>query len=225
MKNPLYRVLSALTALFLVAGCSHGTRMPIASEDAADFAPNAESANEGYLVGSFAATGKRGDRKVIALTRDEYFIYPAYGFYLRKIDGEDAGLKADIGLKRQNLGFSFDYRLKDGIGHAFAIQLPAGKYEFFQYVLDDGAKKWKPRKPYSVVIEIKAGRSLYIGETVVHTKYKESVTGADLLDGGYFTSSDQLTRDRDILYKKYPFLATIPMDMAILGPGLEHALQ
>lgn len=194
----------------------------MSSEDADTYTPDSEYTNGGFLVGTFAATGMKGDKKAITLSKEEFLLYQAYGFYLRKIEDEDQKIKADIGLKKQGFGFVRDYRLKDGIGYAFAIPLPEGKYEFYNYDFDDGAKKWKARKDFSIVIEIKAGRALYIGETVAHKKYAESVSGTLVSAGGYFTSSDQLERDKVILARKFPVLANIKFDTAILAPGLDR---
>lgn len=199
----------------------------------------------GYLIGSF--TVARGDYPAGARN----FHYNKYEFMYRQFDparkpatgvlnaineamGDvpDAtrrdeihgkiGSKGTFLLNKHPHDFSFD----EGSGTVFAIALPAGKYEFYQYYLlqnsGNVSSTFEARNEFSIPFEIRPGRATYIGEVRAVNRFERNLLGFRIAAGVRWRVHDAFTRDEPILKAKFPVLDGFPVDREVLSEGFEE---
>ncbi|MGB0372795.1 MAG: hypothetical protein ACPGN3_15780, partial [Opitutales bacterium] len=178
---------------------------------------------EGYLVGSFTWLG-RHPGKLAQMFGDD-FRYSAYGYYFRSLDPGnefrgDVGLQGDIFFAT----YDSDYKLDDGQGAVYAIAVPAGRYEFynFSFFQNSGAfqNTFSSREDFSYPFEIEAGECIYIGEIAAIHEFGKNLLGMTIPAGGYHAFFDERARDIPLIRKKYPFLDDYDIDYVdVFGQG------
>lgn len=194
----------------------------------------------GYLIGSF--TVAHGDYPMGA----KNFRYNNYDLKYRQLDPERKPATGMWNAMNEALGdipdttrpdevhgvigsrgtFLFnkhphDFRWEEGTGVVFAIALPAGKYEFYQYYLaqlrGNINAKWEAAEDFSIPFDITSGRATYIGEVRAVNLYGRSMLGIRLAAGVRWEVHDSFAHDEPILKKKYPALEGFPVDIRLLG--------
>lgn len=95
-------------------------------------------------------------------------------------------------------------------GELFAIELAPGDYQVERWTVFSGYATISPLSPISIKFKIEPGKATYIGNfTFTQTdSFGLTVTGVDV------TYSNKFLRDKDVLARKYPNIAT---DSVMLG--------
>ena len=186
LKN-LKIFLSSLLILVFLAGCVTTSRLPetLVSNDLD---------NKGLLIGSIS----RGEG---------LFSYSFYNFYLRGLNND---VEEVARLSQDSLAWHAKDAFKDDFerGGLFAISLPEGQYEFYNYELyyNNGMfdRTWRAGKDFSMPFSIKDNQITYIGEIKATAVMTEKVLGASWPKGAILSTSDQRSRDISLLKQRYP---------------------
>jgi hypothetical protein len=90
-------------------------------------------------------------------------------------------------------------------GTTFAIALPTGEYEFFNYEMEDiDRTRWSSEEDYSIPFNVKANQTSYLGEIKLHVKTTTDFLGGYIFHGGFWTVNDESVRDINIFKKHQP---------------------
>ncbi|MCP1728328.1 hypothetical protein J2T60_002328 [Natronospira proteinivora] len=94
---------------------------------------------------------------------------------------------------------------KPGVrGQVFAIELEAGKYEFYNWALSSGPTSARPESEFSIPFEIRPGQSTYVGgfSFVATGRMGLTITSANV------KHRDKIERDLAIIMLNYPNIKT-----------------
>lgn len=95
-----------------------------------------------------------------------------------------------------------------GIGTArlFAVELPAGNYEFFDWRLKYHSSLGSGQL-FSLPFKVEAGKVHYLGQLTIHVAVGTDEWGIDRISAVVFRVYDERERDLAMLAKRYPALA------------------
>jgi len=94
----------------------------------------------------------------------------------------------------------------DGRGNIEAVTLPAGQYEFYNFLLVGGRSRWKSEEDFSIRFNVYAGRVNYLGEIRLIPAVGRTRLGLPKAEGGHFVISQQRDRDVQLMRRSYPNL-------------------
>ena len=201
----------------------------------------------GYLIGSFAVA--RGEYPFGA----KNFHYNTYEFKYRQLDPERKPATGVLNSLNRALGdepsatrsdevhgsigsrgkfltnkHTEDFSWVEGTGTVFAISLPEGKYEFYQYFLHQNSGNiqatYQATSEFSIPFEVRAGRATYVGEVRAVNLFAKNMFGIKLADGARWEMHDAFARDEPILKTRFPVLEGLAVDAQVLTDALEKAL-
>ena len=92
----------------------------------------------------------------------------------------------------------------DGRGNIEAVTLPAGKYEFYNFVLVAGRSRWTADRDFSIPFRVFPGRAVYLGEIRLYPSVARATLGLSKANGGHFVISSQRERDIRLFRLRYP---------------------
>ena len=117
------------------------------------------------------------------------------------------------------------------VGHVFAVEVPPGEYEFYDYELitdygTAGNTKWEPNGEFSISFIVKPHQLNYIGEVVIAPIIDNDLMG-DMVSAsgtwGITPASEQ--RDRSELEVNYPNLNWESFEVVLPGPSFQPEIK
>ena len=129
--------------------------------------------------------------------------------YFRSLDGSTAG---NISFTATDLSAQeTHYTTGPERGSAFALELPAGNYEFYdlKFLRNDGGGQWgwRSRDEFSLPFVVEDGRASYLGSFIAHGQGE----GA-----GFFRVADRFDRDRTLIAELHPEIPVDSMQLRLL---------
>lgn len=189
----------------LLAGCVVAQVRPLSDDRAATYVA-ADHPENGYVIGSFSASG-------FSPKYSNKFQYGDYSVYLRQIGDVDKPITGRVffDTRRKIRGVpNLDFEVEEGRGNVFVMPMPAGNYEFYSFRLHYadtfGEKNWTSVEEFSIPFNVVPGEALYIGEIRVTHQFAKSVSNTFIPDGGTFTCLEQFERDVPLVHAEYPFV-------------------
>lgn len=185
----------AICLLFLIilSGCSTVTSRP--------------NINAEYIV-------SKGNGSGLMLASVSYLRnFSGYSVFYREVGGETP-YKMQIGSGSTLLPPSMmKWDINTGIekGKVFAIELPAGEYEFFNWFVSSGYISFGAKRPFSVTFNIVPGKATYIGNIVFKPVQKLGLT----VTGVEVENENKLDRDLPIINSKFPVIDQIEVVSSI----------
>lgn len=164
--------------LFVLSGCASVSNVPT------DYALSQDS-ETGILLASVSYHGS----------------YSGYSIKFRKI-GSSKWDKLEVGSGTAFLPpgmLDWDIEARGLRGNVFAIELPAGEYEFGSWFVSSGVASISPVNPFSIRFNIYPGNATYAGNFhfVRESGFGATVTGVNV------HYEDKYDRDIPIIEKKY----------------------
>lgn len=207
----------SLSYVFFVGCQTTDLHTSLTQDQAADL--SLDPATHGVLVGSFARYGKHPSSSGTEAG------YQEYNFFFRNM--VDADPKGHLRLRRRPFaGYPRDFELEEGSAQVFAIPLPAGAYEFYDFALsfDTGMAEytWRARNHFSIPFNVEPGQVVYVGEVRSNHLWKRNLIGLFALDGATFSNSDQGHRDLPLLKERFPFIAAFTEKTVDLSSDFER---
>lgn len=165
--------------------------------------------NPGYIVGSLGAAkwGPFGSRS---------FIYHELRFSRKGLVGAPTAIRFIYGSPFSHSVVDFKDSAKHGV--AFSVPLEPGEYEFHEisFTSDDGGPiHRKPEGSFSIPFSVVAGQRSYIGEFLACAAFDCKKVDKRYYAGGFFWLDDQFERDMQMINKKFPTEANLPVVKAI----------
>lgn len=218
---PVCRNLLLLLSLCLLTGCVTGKiHKPMKRETALTYqVESTAQAQEGYLVGSFAFSGKHPSKIAQALGSDN-FRYNNYSFSFGQVESDEK-TRGNIGATGSFfLGqYETEFSVEAGNGYVFAIPLPAGKYAFdgYSFFLNNGMSQqtWYALEDFVIPFAIEPGKALYVGEVRAVHHFGKNLFGITIPTGGHFEVLESSQRDLPLIKDKYPFLNNVSILTAV----------
>jgi len=174
-------------AITLLTGCAtSNTKTNIPS----NFSFN-EQKNTGVMLASVSYSGS----------------FSGYAVYYRKVGESGNGQKLQIGAGTAVLPpgmMDWDIEKPGLRGNVFAVELPAGEYEIFNYSLSSGFAHGSGEEPLSLRFTVEPHRATYIGNFLFR---RTAGFGATVL-GVNISHADFSERDLPIIHSKYASLDT-----------------
>ncbi len=196
------RAAAALIAMAtLLVGCASTETYKVSSQKPRSSFP----AEYGVIAGAFTTPDRwRLDRTAFIRnveTKKDYRISQSFAFH--------AG----------------DYEHPDRKGVVFALALPPGRYEFYNYLIysANGAyeTRWYAKDDFSVPFEVSHGSITYVGDLQFTPYTGKNVLGMNVADGGHFRIINSLEQDLPQLRAKFP---DVDWSTVELGPLFGHTL-
>lgn len=190
------RVATLLFVAFMVVGCASTASYKISSER-----PRASYPPEyGVVAGVFTTPDRwRLDRTAFIRnveTKKDYRISQSFAFH--------AG----------------DYEHADRKGIVFALALPPGRYEFYNYLIysANGAfeTRWYAKPDFSVPLDVSPGSVTYVGDLQFTPYTGKNLLGMNVADGGHFRIVNSLDQDLPQLRAKFPDVDWSTVELAPL---------
>ena len=196
-----------VTSLALSAGS-------IASADDADV-------STGYVVGSSSFSGRYPEGEKIARIGGKpnfrcHYYSPRYKSY------ESNQKKKGVLKVIPRGGISWDdddehdYRLDDGLGFVFALELPAGDYYLHQYNAKCGNSTFYIPEGFRVEFSVKPKTVTYIGEIRYQHRFTKNMFGSMKPDGVEMTFLNAEARDMELIRNRYPAVIDLVQHTDIL---------
>ena len=138
--------------------------------------------------------------------------------YFRSLDGHTAGniSFAETELASQETHYTTDVEK----GSVFALELPAGDYEFYdlKFLRNDGGGQWgfRSRNEFSLPFVVVAGQATYLGSFIAHGEGIDGDRPWTATFGGQFRVSDQFERDRQLIAELHPDIPSDSMQPQLL---------
>jgi hypothetical protein len=188
-----YGWIAATMILAALQGCGIAT---IAQSVPTDYEPT-EASETGLLLMSLSYDGG----------------YAGYSVYFQSLDG-DLKKRATIGVvergkpPRQR---DWDIEVPGTRGKVFAIELPAGQYEFYRLMLSTGVGSGTLEPDIPIPFEIQPGQSTYMGA------FRFVVSGRIALNVNsvFVVHQDYADRDLPLMVVKYPNIETARISRGI----------
>jgi hypothetical protein len=115
---------------------------------------------------------------------------------------------------------------QDVLGNVFAVELPAGDYEIYDYsfYFNNGlaSVSYTTNEEISHKFKVDEGMVSYIGNFAAHHQYVKNIMGTLVNNGGYYILFNEFDRDVKRLKEVYPWLANFDIiisDSLINGEG------
>jgi hypothetical protein len=93
-----------------------------------------------------------------------------------------------------------EFSSPDHEGATFALSIPEGEYEFYNFSMISGEEAfWSSKQDYSIPFSISSNEVTYLGEIRAHVDSRKDFLGGTELLGGFWTIKDEHKRDLTIL--------------------------
>ena len=130
--------------------------------------------------------------------------YTAYAMLqFRAVGGGTSG-KLESGSP--SLGKLYSSELEGVEGHTFAVELPAGQYEFYTWSLNTGGLTVSPKQEMSIPFEVSSGKATYIGDIGFDVIFGKALFGNAAFSDVSIKVKDSSIRDIPYLSKMFPKL-------------------
>lgn len=138
-------------------------------------------------------------------------------FYFRvRADGSGQQRVVEYGTGEPLLNPFSDTDFEEGEGRVFALELPAGDYEFFAWKAGSShVRIYSPAVP-ALPFQISPGKATYIGSFRMNIAAAKTLIGIPTLDNADVRVEDQHDRDLRVLADKYPKLRTSDVQLTPL---------
>ncbi len=162
------------------------------------------------------------DKGILVSSVTYHGTYSGYSILFRRID-DNQFKELTIGTGTAFLPpgmLDWDIKQRGLRGNVFAVELPAGDYEFFSWRVASGYSHVRPQNDFSIPFSITPGNAVYLGNFKFERK---SGLGGTIIavDVQY---RDESNRDIGILQKKYNGIESSTVTTAIESNTLTHGL-
>jgi hypothetical protein len=204
-----FNILVVFILLLLSSCLNLDYRLPIDPEKQSSYRLKPDS---GFLVGSFSYYGFKPSSLDDGAPSKHPDRFSSYQFFFRGTDEANLNILGNIGFHSDfwTNKVKHDFVLDEGEGHVFAIELPAGNYEFFEYKYSIstavGSREWSGKYENPIPFVINSEMIHYCGEVRTIHGYGKNKLGMIMLFQGFPIFLDMHERDYDLLSRKYPFL-------------------
>lgn len=171
-------------------------------------------------IGSAYRLSPSGETGIVSgsLTRDG--AYSEYSVFYRQIPGGESG---HLGIGQANVIIPYfpkgDFNDRHTKGELFAVELPAGVYEFYRWHVGSGMTSIEPTDPFSIRFRVVPGRATYIG----NFHFTQTAHLGLTVTGVKVSYLDMSARDVPLLAIKFPALSEHPVTTEISsGAEVEH---
>lgn len=171
------RSIEIVVLFMLISGCA--TR-----NIDEQYRPTSTNGN-GIVIGSITYQGNYAEYQVV---------------YRRRPDGPPAFVHHGESAKLIPYIPKGDFENNEPKGSLYAIELPEGDYEIYNWHVFCGAYRIAPLQEFSLPFHVQAGKVTYVGNThfLETSKRFLAVTGVSV------TQSDESARDLAVFMRKYP---------------------
>jgi len=170
----------------IVSGCGSFTN----ANTAADIMRRNLDADEGIVFASLVQQDARVSYNIIR-------------FRFRNVDtGKTGALSIAPGLPGTSTRTIGD----DARGNIESVTLPAGKYEFYNFLLVEGRSRWTADEDFSILFKVYGERAVYLGEIRLVPSVGRAYLGLPKAEGGHFVISSNRERDISLFRHLYPNL-------------------
>lgn len=162
--------------------------------------------NKGVLIGSVTYHGT----------------YSGYSVLFRKV-GEDRASRLSIGGGTALLPPSmldWDIKQRGLRGNVFAVELPAGDYEFFSWRVSSGYAEVRPQQDFRIPFSIFPGKAVYLG----NFKFERASGLGGTVTAVDVQHNDESNRDIGILGKKYHGIDPATINTSFASNTTAHGL-
>ncbi|HEY6382939.1 MAG TPA: hypothetical protein VIY07_14175 [Pseudolabrys sp.] len=138
--------------------------------------------------------------------------FSGYSVLYRALTGADAG-RIQTGQGALLIPYipKGDVSLLGTRGELFAVELPAGEYEFYSWSVGSGFADVRPTSPFSVTFIVIPGKVMYVG----NFHFRQTASMGLTVTGVQVDYVDRAERDLPLLSKKYPTLAAAGIDVGL----------
>ena len=188
------RLVWALLLAWLLQGCALQPK-----NISSDFALS-EASEAGVMIGSITYTGGYSGYSVFFKAKEGEQIFEVQtGAGITLLPVWPEGDFGDIGLK----------------GDLFAIELPAGDYNFYSWGVSSGLAHINPTAPFTIRFVVKPGQAVYTGNFNFHQTARMGLT----VTGVSVSYSDWLERDVGLFRARYD-----KVEIGRINRGIEEGL-
>lgn len=169
--------------------------------------PSGYDGPTGQIVGTIGVFVEAGDENPFFLNQ----------LFFRSLDGNTAG---QISFTETELASQETHFVTaEAKGSVFALELPAGKYEFYnlKFFRNDGGGQWgyRSRNEFSLRFTVVADKASYLGSFVAYGAGQGSHANTPTY-GGQFRVSDQFERDRQLIADLHPDISADSIELRLL---------